>query len=366
MEQKSMEQLKQLLKEYAFLSGEKTVTPFGNGHINDTFLVTVSGQQDDYVLQRINGYVFPHPRQVMENMCRVTDYLRQVIRQEGGDPRREALQVIYTSNGDSCVEDENGDIWRLMLRVPDAVSPELPDTPAMLEECGVAFGRFTRRLRDFPAATLHETIQGFHDTPGRLRQLEQAVAEDPLGRLREVGEELAFARRRAEDTRLLVAAQAAGKLPTRVTHNDTKVNNTLLDSKTGRAICVADLDTVMPGLMAYDFGEGVRVGACTAPEDAEDQRGVSLDLDKYEAFARGFLPQLKGFIGEEEILSFPTGAKLMALENGMRFLADYLKGDLYFKIHRPGQNLDRARTQFALVADMERKQAQMAAILQKM
>jgi Ser/Thr protein kinase RdoA (MazF antagonist) len=250
-----------------------------------------------------------------------------------------------------------------MLCVPDTVSPQHPDDLHVLEECGKAFGCFSRRLNHFPAATLHETIIAFHDTPNRLRQLEDAISADPCGRVKDVAEEIAFARAREAETRILLEAHAAGKLPLRVTHNDTKVNNVLLDRDTGKAVCVIDLDTVMPGLLAYDFGDAIRVGACSTEEDERDLEKVRLELPKAEAFARGFLGELKGALSEEELLSLEAGARLMTFECGMRFLADHLNGDKYFRIHRPGQNLDRARTQFALLADMEKHQEEMRAML---
>ena len=354
-----------LLESFDLPGGERTAEPFGNGHINNTFLVTIDGVKDQYILQRINSYVFVRPREVMENMLHVTEYLQERIREEGGDPDRETIRLIPSVSGKPWVEDDEGEVWRVMLRVPDTVSPQLPDDLGVLEECGKAFGCFTRRLKDYPAADLYETIHAFHDTPARLRQLEDAAAMDSCGRLKDVPEEMAFARAREADTRILVDGLAAGRLPLRVTHNDTKVNNVLLDRDTEKSVCVVDLDTVMPGLLAYDFGDAIRVGACSAEEDERDLSKIRLELPKFEAFARGFLGELKGELSEEELLSLEAGARLMTFENGMRFLADHLNGDKYFKIHRPGQNLDRARAQFALLADMEKHQEEMTDLLKK-
>ena len=360
-----MENTLRLLDRFAVPGGERRTEPFGNGHINETFLVTITGVKERYILQRINSYVFVRPREVMENMLHVTEYLRERIREEGGDPDRETVRLIPSVTGEPWVTDAEGGTWRVMLFVPDTVSPELPDKPETLEECGRAFGTFSRRLRAFPAETLHETIRAFHDTPSRLRQLEEAAAADPLGRLKEVAAEMAFAREREADTRTLTDALREGKLPLRVTHNDTKVNNVLLDRETGKGLCVVDLDTVMPGLLAYDFGDAIRAGACSTEEDEPDPGKVRLVMPKYEAFARGFLRELTGALGEEELLSLEAGARLMTLECGLRFLADYLNGDKYYRIHRPEQNLDRARVQFALVADMERHCQEMKEILTK-
>ena len=355
--------LQTLLNVFALPAGKREIVPFGNGHINSTFLVTVEGCRERYILQRINSYVFTRPRDVMTNMLGITEYLQERIREEHGDPDRETVRLIPTLSGDSCAEDPEGEIWRVMLCVPDTVSPQHPDSPEVLEECGLAFGRFARRLKDYPAASLHETIPDFHNTPVRLRQLEEAAAADACSRLKDVADEMAFARAREAETRVLTDALAAGRLPLRVTHNDTKVNNVLLDRETGKAVCVVDLDTVMPGLLAYDFGDAIRVGACSAEEDERDLSRVSLVLPRAEAYARGFLAELKGVLSREELLSLEAGARLMTFECGMRFLADYLKGDLYFRIHRPGQNLDRARTQFTLLADMERRRKEMTEML---
>ena len=356
----------EILNEFVLPEGERTAVPFGNGHINNTYLVRIAGDREQYILQRINSYVFKKPREVMENMQHVTEYLRDVIRREGGDPARETLRLMPARSGECWAEDAEGEVWRVLLFVPDTESPQLPDDLGVLEECGRAFGCFTRRLEDFPAASLHETIVDFHNTPVRLRQLEDAAARDPLGRLKDVAEEMAFARERETETRILTDAYAAGKLPLRVTHNDTKVNNVLLDKKTGKAICVVDLDTVMPGLLAYDFGDAIRVGACSAEEDERDLSRVRLELPKYRAFAKGFLSEMKGKLTQDELLSLEAGARLMTLENGLRFLADHLNGDVYFRIHRPGQNLDRARAQFALLEDMEKHREETTEILREL
>ena len=355
-----------LLDRFRLPEGPRSAEPFGNGHINSTFLITVAGVKQQYILQRINSYVFIRPREVMSNMLHITEYLRARIREEGGDPERETIRLIPSVSGEAWVEDEEGEVWRVMLRVPDTVSPELPDDLGVLEECGRAFGCFTRRLRDFPAASLYETIHAFHDTPARLRQLEDAASADACGRLKDVAAEMAFAREREAETRVLVDALAAGRLPLRVAHNDTKVNNVLLDRTTGKAVCVVDLDTVMPGLLAYDFGDAIRVGACSAEEDEPDLSRVHLEMPKFRAFAVGFLRELRGLLSGEELMSLEAGARLMTLENGLRFLADHLNGDKYYKIHRPGQNLDRARVQFTLLREMEARQDEMRETLREL
>ena len=358
-----MKNYPEILDAFTLPEGERTAVPFGNGHINSTFMVRISGTDKQYILQRINCYVFIHPEDVMENIQRVTEFLRGKITEEGGNPDRETITLVPSRSGEAYAEDAEGQVWRVMLFVPDTYSPELPDNLDILEECGGAFGRFARLLDDFPASSLHETIHAFHDTPSRLTQLEDAARRDPCGRLKDVREELAFARGCAAETQVLTGALSAGKLPLRVTHNDTKVNNVLLDRGTDKAVCVIDLDTVMPGLLAYDFGDAIRVGACSAAEDEQDLDLIRLEIPKYRAFSRGFLSELKGMLSRDELLSLEAGARIMTLENGLRFLADHLNGDMYFKIHRSGQNLDRARAQFALFRDMEKRSEEMKAIL---
>ena len=335
--------------------GEISAEPYGNGHINDTLCVTVSAAQGQrrFIMQRVNRYVFQKPEEVIRNIEQVTEYLRGVIASEGGDPQRETLTLVRTKDGKTFTYDEDGELWRMYLFIEDTISRDLPDTTELFALSGEAFGRFQRQMGGFPAASLVESIPDFHNTPARYAQLMDAVARNAAGRLGEVEEELAFCRAREKDTHALLDALAAGEIPLRVTHNDTKLNNVLLDAKTGRGVCVIDLDTVMPGLAAYDFGDSIRFGANTAEEDERDLSKVQFSLPMYEAFTRGFLSEAGRVMSRREIELLPMGARLMMLECGMRFLADHLNGDKYFRIHRPGHNLDRARTQFALVRHME-------------
>ena len=335
--------------------GKISAEPYGNGHINDTLCVTVSAAQGQrrFIMQRVNRYVFQKPEEVIHNIEQVTEYLRGVIASEGGDPQRETLTLVRTKDGKTFTYDEDGELWRMYLFIEDTISRDLPDTTELFALSGKAFGRFQRQMGGFPAASLVESIPDFHNTPARYAQLMDAVARNAAGRLGEVEEELAFCRAREKDTHALLDALAAGEIPLRVTHNDTKLNNVLLDAKTGRGVCVIDLDTVMPGLAAYDFGDSIRFGANTAEEDERDLSKVQFSLPMYEAFTRGFLSEAGRVMSRREIELLPMGARLMTLECGMRFLADHLNGDKYFRIHRPGHNLDRARTQFALVRHME-------------
>ena len=363
MESKTIE----MARRFALPQGEITAEPYGNGHINDTLCVCVKTQEGTcrYIMQRVNRYVFKRPEDVIANIARVTEYLRGIIAAEGGDPARETLTLVPTADGKLFAYDEDGELWRMYLFIEGTISRDLPDTPELFALSGAAFGRFQRQMGGFPAASLVESIPDFHNTPARYAQLMDAVARNEAGRLGEVGEELAFCRRYEREVHTLLDALAAGEIPLRVTHNDTKLNNVLLDAQTGRGVCVIDLDTVMPGLAAYDFGDSIRFGANTAEEDERDLSKVSLSLPMFEAFARGFLGEAGQVMGRREIELLPMGAKLMTLECGMRFLADYLNGDKYFRIHRPGHNLDRARTQFALVRSMEENWDAMQEIVRK-
>ena len=344
-----------IARRFDIPEGEISAESYGNGHINDTLCVTVTAAQGQrrFIMQRVNRYVFRKPEEVIRNIEQVTEYLRGVIAAEGGDPQRETLTLVRTKDGKSFTYDEEGELWRMYLFIEDTISRDLPDTTELFALSGEAFGRFQRQMGGFPAASLVESIPDFHNTPARYAQLMDAVARNAAGRLGEVEEELAFCRAREKDTHALLDALAAGEIPLRVTHNDTKLNNVLLDAKTGRGVCVIDLDTVMPGLAAYDFGDSIRFGANTAEEDERDLSKVQFSLPMYEAFTRGFLSEAGRVMSRREIELLPMGARLMTLECGMRFLADHLNGDKYFRIHRPGHNLDRARTQFALVRHME-------------
>lgn len=335
------------------------IKPFGNGHINSTFRV---GEPPQYILQKINTNVFTDPDGLMENITAVTDHLRRKIAEAGGDPDRETLTFLPTATGAYYYRTENGECWRVYRFVGDSHVFEAA-TPELFGESARAFGQFQKLLSDFPAESLCETIPRFHDTAARLEQLREAIAENKSGRADEVGSEIEFAFARAGETDTIVAALQKGEIPLRVTHNDTKLNNVLFDDRTNRALCVIDLDTVMPGSLLYDYGDALRFGASTAAEDETDLSRVQFDLNLFRAYTDAYLETLAGSITAREIELLPMGAKLITLECGMRFLADYINGDVYFRIHREKQNLDRARTQFKLVADMESKWDEMQKIV---
>ena len=315
-----------------------SAAPLGNGHINDTYLVvTDSGR---YILQRINTHVFSSPDQLMHNIKAVTDFMNS------------RMQVIKTCDGGLFAVTPDGH-WRMMTYIDNAYSCERVESPAQFREIGRAYGSFLQALAGFPAEELYETIEGFHDTRRRFEQLRQACEADPLGRKAAALEEVRFACEHEKDVDILNDCVRQGEIPVRVTHNDTKINNVLLDRDTGKVVCVIDLDTVMPGLAINDFGDAIRSGASTGKEDEDDPEKVRLDLDLYRSYVKGFLAGCPDLTGKE-IELMPVGAKLMALECGIRFLTDYIEGDHYFKTEYPEQNLVRCRAQFRLVKEMEK------------
>ncbi len=364
-----MEEIREELKKIAgnFVK-EDTITELrahGNGHINDTFVVICeeNGDKTRWILQKINKYVFPHPEQVMENVASVTEFLREKILAQGGDPERETLKLLQTKDGKNYCVDEGGDYWRCYLFISDTVCFESAETKEDFYEAAVAFGKFQSMLADYPAETLHETIANFHNTKARFAVFQEAVAKDTAKRAQSVQKEIQFILDREAVANFFTDLLVRGEIPLRVTHNDTKINNILMDKETHKGICVIDLDTVMPGLAMHDFGDAVRFGASTAAEDETDLSRVSCDMELFEVYAKGFIEGCEGRLTPKEIKLLPMGAKTITLELGMRFLTDYLNGDVYFKVHREGHNLDRCRTQLKLVADMEEKWDKMQEIV---
>ena len=350
------------------LPGElKECIRYGSGHINDTYRLTYETPQGTkrYILQRMSKSIFKKPVELMENVSGVTAWLRKKIIENGGDPERETLTLVKSNDGLPYFVDSTGEYWRVYLFIEGATCYDAVKDDNDFYQSAVAFGHFQRLLADYPAETLHETIKDFHNTPDRLEKFKKAVAEDICGRAASVQKEIDFILEREELTHALYDLQLDGRLPLRVTHNDTKLNNIMIDDETGKAIFVIDLDTVMPGLTANDFGDSIRFGASTALEDEQDLSKVSCDLHLFDVYARGFIEGCGGALTELEIDMLPMGAILMTFENGIRFLTDHLEGDHYFRIHREGHNLDRCRTQLTLVKDMQEKLPQMNAIIQK-
>ena len=361
------EYLHEVLGAYSFPETLIGASRYGYGHINDTFCVICQPREGDgvrFILQRLSRAAFPATEQVMENFYGITEHLRKKIAEEGGDPDRETLSVVRTVDGKPYYTDSNGGIWRLMPFVKDTF-PCQSATPELFEASARSFGKFQKRLKDYPAHTLHETIPHFHDTEDRYAKFEAALAADKLGRASLVEKEVEFVKARKADCSVALQALREGKLPLRVTHNDTKLNNILFDKRTGEGICVIDLDTTMPGLSINDFGDSIRFGANHSAEDEKDLSKVNFDIDLYEAYTRGFLQGADGGLTEAELEYLPWGARLMTLECGIRFLTDYLDGDNYFHTTYEGQNLDRCRTQFKLVQDMEQQFDAMAAVVRK-
>ena len=342
--------------------------PYGSGHINDTFLLTfdVEGEgKRNVILQRMNNEVFSDPVGLMENIVGVTSYLRKKIIDDGGDPDRETLNVIPTVDGKDYYVDGAGDYWRSYKFITDATSYDKVEKPEHFYQSAVAFGHFQCMLADYPAETLHETIVGFHDTKARFATFKKVVEEDVMGRAASVKKEIQFVLEHEDVANYFSDLLAKREIPLRVTHNDTKLNNIMIDNETGKGICVIDLDTVMPGLAMNDFGDSIRFGASTAAEDEMDLSKVSCSMELFDLYAKGFIEGCDGKLTKREIELMPMGAKTMTFECGMRFLTDYLQGDTYFKVHREGHNLDRCRTQFKLVEDMEKKWYTMQEIVNK-
>ena len=352
------EVLKQILNAFSLDAEPIICERFGHGHINETYIaLTDTGRR--YILQKINNRVFSDVPALMENIAAVTAHLRSQISDPDG-----VLTLVPTREGGSFLEAEDGTFWRMYDFVDHSLCLQAPETAEDFYQSAVAFGNFQQQLATFPADTLHETIPNFHNTADRYRLFREKLAQDPMGRAKDVQAEIEFALAREEEAATLVNMLAAGELPLRVTHNDTKLNNVMLDERTRKPLCVIDLDTVMPGLSLYDFGDSIRFGAATAAEDEQDLSKMEMDLELFRIYTRGFLSACPGLTDNEKKM-LPMGAKLMTLECGVRFLTDYLDGDRYFATKREGHNLDRCRTQFKLVADMESKWEQMKQIVEE-
>ena len=324
--------------------------PYGSGHINQTWLVETD-RPHRYILQKVNTAIFPDADGLMRNIILVTEHLRTKDPAPG-----HVLTLVRTTDGEYYIKRPGNELWRMYEYVNGGICLDRADTAEDFRLSGRAFGLFQRQMADFPAQQLAEVIPGFHDTPARYRALHRAIREDIAGRASRVGEEIRFYLERENTAGRMVLMQQEGKLPLRVTHNDTKLNNVMLDEITRQPLCILDLDTVMPGLAANDVGDAIRFGASTAAEDEPDTSRVHLDPALYEAFAEGYIGACGADLTETELDTLHEGARLMTLECGVRFLTDYLEGDIYYHTTRPDQNLDRTRTQIALVRDMEDKE----------
>ena len=334
---------------------------YGSGHINETWLVE-TGRGHRYILQKVNTGVFPNGKGLMNNIILVTEHLRK----KDPDPRH-VLTLVPAESGELYISRGENELWRMYEFVDGGISLDLAETPEDFRLSGKAFGTFQTQMADFPAEKLVEVIPGFHDTPGRFRNLNRAVREDRMGRVKSAGQEIDQYLEREETAGLLTGMQESGELPLRVTHNDTKLNNVMLDRETREPLCILDLDTVMPGIVASDFGDAIRFGASTALEDERDLDKVHLDLNLYEAFTRGFLGACGRELKEAELETLADSSRLITLEIGARFLTDYLEGDTYFHTDpsRPQHNLERARTQMALAMENEKYESRIREMIRR-
>ena len=337
-----------------------------DGHINNTYVFDFdnNGEINRYLVQELNTYVFKQPEALMGNVVSVTEYIRKKVIEQGGDVKRECLQVFPAKDGKPYYIDGEGKFWRCYNFITDAHSYPCVDSAETFCNAAKAFGKFQKILADYPSETLVETIPNFHNTVSRYADFKKAVADNISGRADRVKDEIEFVLAREKDCSVLLDLLEAGKLPLRVTHNDTKLNNVLFDNATNKDVCVVDLDTVMPGLSLYDFGDSIRFGANTAAEDEKDVAKVTLSLEYFKAYTYGYLSEAGESLTKEEIDQLAFSGKLLTFECGMRFLADFINGDVYFKTEYPEHNLVRARTQLELVADIERKLPEMQKIVE--
>ena len=356
----------EIIKAYPEFGKYIGYRPITDGHINDTYVIkyeTANGECLQFLLQRINVNVFKKPVELMENVCGVTSFLREKIEKEGGDPTRETLTVYPAKDGKNYVMADDGGCWRMYNYVDDTYSINELTSPDDFRSAALSFGNFQNQLADYPIETLHETIPNFHNTPSRFNDFLEALDKNASGRKDAAKPEIDFVLEREKDCSVITDLLNCGDLPLRVTHNDTKLNNVLFDKKTNKGICVVDLDTVMPGSSLYDFGDSIRFGANTAAEDETDLSKVSLSLEYFKAYVEGYLETAGPSLTENEIKYLPFAAKLLTFECGIRFLGDFINGDVYFKVDYPEHNLIRARTQFKLVEDIEAKYNEMVNIV---
>jgi len=351
------------------IGGEfNNVVPYGQGHINDTYLVNVQktgGISCRYILQRINRTVFKKPEEVMHNIEQVTKYIRRKITVDGSDPSRKTLTIIPALGGTSFYKSDVGDYWRVYLFIDGARTYQTALGHHHYYSCGRLFGEFLSNIKDFPASELYETIPDFHHTSKRYQDFADSVDKDVVNRANSVKPEMEFIYGRESEINALRDLVRDGVIPKIVTHNDTKIDNVMIDDDSGEGVCVIDLDTVMPGISIYDFGDAVRSGANPALENEQDLSRVILDLDIFEHLARGFLESASAMLTPAEVDHLVFGTKLITLEQAIRFLTDFLNGDRYYKTHRPGHNLDRTRTQISLILEIEKKFELMQAVIEK-
>lgn len=343
-----------ILEQFSIKGSAGEIKPYGSGHIHDTFhVINKDPKYPDYLLQRINHIIFKNIPELTENIQIVTEHLRKKLKNiPGADPDKEVLTVVLSKSNEGYYKDSEGNYWRMYYYITDTRSHDVVKTTAQAYEGGKAFGKFQALLADLDANLLHETIPDFHDIEHRLMLFQEAMTHDPKERVKEVSDEIAFVEARKDPMSTICRLGRLGKIPLRITHNDTKFNNVLLNSN-DEAQCVIDLDTVMPGFVAYDFGDAIRTIVNKAPEDEKDLEKIQVDMELFRAFTRGFLEEVGGFMTKSEIHTLAHGALLLPFIIGLRFLTDYIDGDNYFKINFPAHNLQRARAQFRLVEKLE-------------
>ena len=347
-----MAEYKHIAEKFAIEGEIQSITPYGEGHINRTFLVTTDKRR--YLLQKMNTKVFPDPISLMKNICAVTEYLRSL--------GQETLEVIPTKAGEQFISGD--DCYRVYVFIENTITYQTAEDKEAFKSSGKAFGEFQNYLAKFDASVLVETIKRFHDTPNRFENFKAALEADKFDRAKDCKEEIEFILSHGNTYGIVMDGLKDGSIPLRVTHNDTKLNNILLDAKTGKARAVIDLDTVMPGSMLFDFGDSIRFGASTAAEDEKDLNKVHFDIELFKAYAEGYCGAVKDSITDKEAELLPYGSYLMTIECGMRFLADYLAGDTYFATKYEGHNLVRCRTQIRLASEMEAQFEEMGKIIE--
>ena len=358
----SLEKISSICAEFDIDAKVTDAVSFGNGNINLTYLVSFD-KDFRCVLQRINTNVFKKPDELMENVMGVTAFVSKKLAERGEDVTRGTLSFYATKDGRNYYTDDEGYAWRMYRCVENATAYDSAEKEGLLYEAAYAFGRFQQLLGEYPAETLYETIPDFHNTPARYKAFEEALANNAAGRADSVAREIDILRKYAPRASVVTDALESGEIPTRVTHNDTKLNNVLIDDETGKGICVIDLDTVMPGSLLYDFGDSVRFAANNGAEDAEDLSEVWLDLDRFTEYSKGFLCGVGEAITEREKEFLPMSVFLLTYELALRFMTDYLNGDTYFKIKYPEHNIVRTRAQIKLLEDIDAKLEKMEDIV---
>ena len=354
--------IKQAIRQFNFEGKYHSAEELRSGNINSTYRLTFlknDGKCCSYILQRINTVVFKDPRKVMENITNVIAHIDRKLSEKNEDSSRRLLHFVTAKNGSYLYCDANGFYWRAYVFVDGVTAYNAIENPELFYEAGRGFGEFQKHLFDFPAELLHETIPDFHNTKRRFYAFVAAIAEDRVGRVREIEAEIDFLFDRRKMMGEIVEKIEAGIIPIRVTHNDTKLNNVLIDDESGKAVCVIDLDTVMPGSTLYDYGDAIRFGASTAAEDEPDLSKISVNMELFRLFTKGFVEEIATVLTKEEIACLPLGAKVMTCELALRFLTDYINGDEYFKINSPDHNLIRARAQMKLLTEIEAKYDEM-------